>query len=119
MERDEYQARILGVLRWRLLGLDGRAKTLDREGAGSRIVVEEVRLEGPSGEGSDEEMVAVLYRDLRRPECLFGWSMEAMEPENEPEIWATIVWANFPEHVIGTPHGLSAECSEDGITWTG
>ena len=115
MERDEYQARILGVLRWRLLGPDGRAKTLDREGTGSRVVVEEVRLEGPSGEGT----VAVLYRDLRWPECLFGWRMEAMEPEYEPDIWATIVCANFLEHVIGTPHGLPAECSGEGITWTG
>jgi hypothetical protein len=115
MGRGEYQARILGELRRRLLDPDGRAKTLDREGTGSRVVVEEVRLEGHSGEG----MVAVLYRDLRRPECLFGWRMGAMEPEYEPEIWATIVWANFLEHVIGTPHGLPAECSGEGITWTG
>jgi hypothetical protein len=45
--------------------------------------------------------------------------MEAMEPEDEPDIWATIVWANFLEHVIGTPHGLPAGYSEEGITWTG
>ena len=114
MERSEYQARMLGELRRRLLDPDGRAKTLDREGTGSRVVVEEVRPEGPSGEG----MVAVLYRDLRRPECLFGWRIEAMEPEDEPDIWATIVWANFLEHVTGTPHGLPAGCSEEGITWT-
>ena len=114
MERSEYQARILRELRQRLLDPDGRAKTLDREGTGSRVVVEEVRLEGPSGEG----MVVVLYRDLRRPECLFGWRMEAMEPEYEPDIWATIVWANFQEYVIGTPYGLPAECSDEGITWT-
>jgi hypothetical protein len=115
MERGEYQARVLGELRWRLLDSDGRAKTLDREGTGSRVVVEEVRL----GDPSDGGMVVVLYRDLRRPECLFGWRMEAMEPEDETEIWATIVWANFLEHVIGTPHGLPAECSGKGITWTG
>ncbi len=64
-------------------------------------------------------MVVVLYRDLRRPERLFGWRMEATEAEDEPEIWTTIVWANFREHVIGTPHGLPAECSDGGITWTG
>ena len=114
MERDEYQARVVGDLRRILLDHDGRAKTLDREGTGSRVVVEEVRLEGSPGEG----MVAVMYRDLHRSECLFGWRMEAMEPEDEPEIWATIVWANFLEHVIGTSHGLPAGCSEDGITWT-
>ena len=115
MERSEYQARVIGELRWLLLDLDGRAKTLDRESTRSRIVVEDVRLEGSSGEG----MVVVLYRDHRRPECLFGWRMETMEAENEPELWTTIVWANFIEHVIGTPYGLPAECSDEGITWTG
>ena len=96
-----------------MLDLDGRAKTLDRD-TGSRIVVEEVRLE----DSSDEAMVVVLYREHRRPECLFGWRMEAMEAM-EPELWTTIVWANFIEHVIGTPYGLPAKCSEEGITWTG
>ncbi len=43
-----------------MLNPDARAKTLDGEGTGSRVVVEEVRLEGPSGEGTSEEMVAVL-----------------------------------------------------------
>ena len=114
MERSEYQARVVGELRRLLLDLDGRAKTLD-EGTGSRVVVEEVRLEDSSGGG----IVVMLYRDHRRPECLFGWRMEAMEAENEPELWTTIVWANFIEHVIGTPYGLPAECSEEGITWTG
>jgi hypothetical protein len=118
MEQSEYQARVVGELRRLLLGLNGCPKTLDREGTGSRVVVEEVRLEDSSSEG----MVVVLYRDLRRPECLFGWRMEAMEPEEEPEmepeLWTTIVWANFLEHVIGTPYGLPAKCSEEGITWT-
>ena len=115
MERGEYQTRTLGRCAGACSTPTGGPRTLDREGTGSRVVVEEVRLEGPSGEG----MVAVLYRDLRRPECLFGWRMEAMKPEYEPDIWATIVCANFLEHVIGTPHGLPAECSGEGITWTG
>ena len=114
MERSEYQARVVGELRRLLLDFDGRAKPLD-EGTGSPVVVEEVRLE----DSSDEGRVVVLYRDHRRSECLFGWRMEAMEAENEPELWTTIVWANFIEHVIGTPYGLPAKCSDEGITWTG
>ena len=77
-------------------------------------MVEEVRLEDSSNEG----MVVVLYRDLRRPERLFGWRMGAIEPEEDQEMWTMMVWANFQEHVIGTPYGLPAECSEEGITWT-
>jgi hypothetical protein len=114
MEQSGYQARVVGELRRLLLGLDGCPKTLDWEGTGSRVVVEEVRLEDTSNEG----MVVVLYRDLRRPECLFGWRMGAIEPEEDQEIWTTIVWANFNEHVIATPYGLPVECSEEGITWT-
>ncbi len=82
------------------------------------MVVEDVRLED-----SSEEMVVVLYRDLKRPGCHFGWRMEATvpkeEPEMEPELWMTIVWTNFIEHVISTPYGLPAKRSEEGITWTG
>jgi len=76
MGRSEYQARVVGELRRRLFDPDGRARTLDREGTGSRVVVEEVGQE----DSSDEGMVVVLYRDLRRPECLFGWRMGAMSP---------------------------------------
>jgi hypothetical protein len=65
-----------------------------------------------------QAVIIVLYRDLRRPECLFGWSREAQEAE-EPEIWTTIVWANFHEHVIGSPYGLPAECRKEGNMWTG
>jgi hypothetical protein len=115
MDRNEYQTQVVGELRQLLLDPNGRPRPLEREGTASRVVVVEVRLEDSSLEGV---VVVVLYRDLHRPECLFGWRMEAMEPENEPDVWTTIVWANFQEHVIGTPYGLPAECSEEGITWT-
>jgi hypothetical protein len=115
MERSEYQAQVVGELRRLLLDPDGRPKPLGREGTASRVVVEEVSVK----DFSDGGAVVVLYRDLRRPECLFGWCMEALEPEVEPDIWTTIVWANFQEHVIGTPYGLPAGCSDEGITWTG
>ena len=78
-------------------------------------MVEDVRIEYCS---DGQAVIIVLYRDLRRPECLFGWSREAREAE-EPEIWTTIVWANFHEHVIGSPYGLPAECRQEGIIWTG
>jgi len=114
MERSDYHRHVLSELRQLLLGPHGRPKPLGNEGTEERVVVEDVRMENyPAG-----EIVIVLYRELLRPECLFGWSMETQEAE-EKEIWTRIVWANFLEHVIGSTHGLPAECSKEGITWTG
>lgn len=114
MERSDCHNHVLAELRRLLLGLDGRPKPLGGEGTQERVVVEDVRMEDyPEG-----EMVIVLYRGLLRPECLFGWGMEAQGAE-EQEIWTTIVWANFCEHVIGSPRGLPAECRQEGITWMG
>ena len=39
----------------------------------------------------------------------------SIEPEEDQEIRTTIVWADFKEHVIVTPYGLAAECSEGKI----
>jgi hypothetical protein len=85
------------------------------EGTAKHVVVEDVRMECCS---DGQAMITVQYRDLRRSECLLGWSREVQEAE-EPEIWTTIVWANFHEHVIGSPYGLPAECRKEGIMWTG
>ena len=114
MGRSDYQKRVLAGLRRLLLDPDGGPKRLGPEGTGERVMVEDARIE----DYLEGEMVIVLYRDLLRPECLFGWKMEAQQDE-DPEIWTTLVWANFCEHVIGTPYGLPAECREEGITWTG
>ncbi len=95
----------------------------DDESLARKITVEEARLETSStGPG----MIVVLYRDLKRPECLFGWRREALEPTRPgepfpiigPEIHATIVSANFGEYIEGTPHGLPEDCSPDGVNWT-
>lgn len=123
MERVEYERQVVEGLQKLLLGPDGQAKQLASEGTGVRVVVEEVRLDTSSAVGS---AAVVLYRDLERPKCLFGWRMEAMAPTSggdpyrpDPEIWTTVLWANFGEHVIGTPYGLPGDCSSEGITWTG
>jgi hypothetical protein len=73
----------------------------------------------------------ILFRDLNRSECLFGFNMEAVEwgqltgpdgaltfygaLEDAAQIWTTIVWANFGERVMSQP--LLGECSSGGITW--
>jgi len=73
MERSDYHNHVLAELRRLLLGPGGRPKPLGSEGSEERVVVEDVRMEDyPEG-----EMLIVLYRDLLRPKCLFGWGMDA------------------------------------------
>lgn len=123
MGRIEYERRAVEALRQRLLGPGGKAKKFGEEGTSSRILVEDVRIEtAPTG-----NLIVILYRDLDRPDCLFGWRIEAMEPVSpaqhpgpaHPEEWAIIVSANFQEHILGTPYGLPKNCSPKGINWTG
>ena len=87
-----------------------------------KVTVEEVRWDTFS---TNTTMIVVLYRDPRRPECLFGYRREAMEPVERaddlpigPGLWMTIVLANFREYVVGTPYGLPKDCSPKGMNWT-
>lgn len=122
MNTTDYENEVLADLRKTLLE-SGQQTGAHHEGSSEqRVVVEEVRLETSS---TGPNMISVLYRDLRRPECLFGWRREAVEPTSPtgvsslgPGLWASIAWANFWEHVEGSPEGLPADCSQDAITWT-
>ena len=130
MDRAEYKRRVEEELSALLLGPGRTARVLDQEEGSrrSRVRVEEVRLDAY---GADEDTVVVLYRHLSHPECLFGYRMEVTEltssgddpseikPEFGPEIWTTIVWANFQEHVYGSLPGLPEDCNPDCIKWTG
>lgn len=122
--RDEYERRVLRKLREDLL--EGES-LLEREG---RIKVEDVRLDtsGPL------HRTCVLFRETARPECLFGFRMEAVGDETEsssdplvfdplegywgPEKWAsTIIVTHFEEQVEAIGLGLPTDCDPDGITW--
>lgn len=118
MDREEYERKVLEELRDLLLEPDGRTRVHSVGYLGNRVDVEEVRL-GVSSEGAPE--VNLLYRDMRRPECLLGWRMLVVDvSEEEPaELEASVLWANFMEHIEASPKkGLPKDCSPEGINWT-
>jgi hypothetical protein len=67
--------------------------------------------------------VVNLWRNLDRPECVFGFDMEAVEWHEpgydphvlDPNIWVTKVSANFRERIMS--QALPEECSPGEITW--
>lgn len=121
MNTTDYENKVLAELRKVLLNSE-QQKGAQYEGSSEQLVtVEEVRLETSS---TGPNMISILYRDRRRPECLFGWRREAVEPISPtgvldgPEFWAIVAHANFWEHVEGSSDGLPADCLQDDITWT-
>jgi hypothetical protein len=116
--REEYERRVLRRLRSELLEQDPGYKH-----EGNRVRVEDVHLE-------DEEvggMVVVLLREETRPECLFGFRMEASDPEGfdpsspeepfSPKLWASIVAVNVEERIEAGDLGLPPDCDPGGTTW--
>jgi hypothetical protein len=79
-----------------------------------RIRVEDVRIDTFKGERD----VVILFRDLDRPECLFGFAWGLMGVLEDDEYFdATICWANFDETLYAADLGLPEECSPEGINW--
>lgn len=122
--RQEYERRVLATLREELLEGSSLA---EREG---RIRMEDVRLET----SSSPHRVHVLFREIARPDCLFGFWAPAVEYEEEssadpvvldreegywgPEDWAgTIVVTHFEEQVQAVDLGLPPDCDPDATTW--
>ena len=84
-------------------------------------------------ESGPEHEIAILFRDLGRPDCLFGFRIEAVEDPDElgeatshhtdltsaAQMWAGIVWALFEEEVFASGCGLPRNCSREAITWIG
>jgi hypothetical protein len=101
-------------------------------GQGSkRIQVEDVHLE-PGGPYGDE--IVLLFREVGRPHCLFGFRTDACEPppadqpdwkwdessdpqREFPQGTAEMIFANLQEHVEASDMGLPANCNPDGVTW--
>jgi hypothetical protein len=90
------------------------------------IRVEEVRLDN----SAPEHEAVVLLRDLRRPECLFGWRAPAVEPdvfENDlyvhcsvkdaAETHAMVVSVNLEEDLTLMYALRSKTCTPGQITW--
>ena len=121
--RTEYEQRVLRKLRQELVE---RESLLER---GGYIRIEDVRLDT-----SDPlHQVHIFFREVVRPECLFGYWFEAVEWEKEsedpivlnpqegywnPEHWAgTTIVTNFEEQVDAAGFGLPPHCDPEGITW--
>ena len=91
------------------------------------IEIQEIK---PDTSESEHEIV-VLLRDLKRPECLFGWRTPAVDwydfesdwlndernLKDAAEIYATIIQANLQEDILADGYGLPLDCSPDGINW--
>jgi hypothetical protein len=117
VQRAEYEQTVLRKLRRILLNPNKQTRGREDGGLGEKIRVEEVRLDT----SEPEHKVVILFRDLDHPECLFGFDMEAIEWHEpgydlrflDPEIWTTIVWANFQERIVSQP--LPEGCSPGEI----
>ncbi len=63
----------------------------------------------------------ILFRDVDRPECLFGYALGPMEmledDPYDPYIFSTIVWTNWEEEIYAAGYGLPEGCSSEGINW--
>ncbi|HEV2744362.1 MAG TPA: hypothetical protein VGV91_14500 [Rubrobacter sp.] len=84
-------------------------------------------------ESGPEHEIEILFRDLGRPDCLFGYGIEAVEtPEvlseargshtdlpSAAQMWAENVFVLFEEEVFASGCGLPRDCSSEAITWVG
>ncbi len=96
--------------------------------SGKGILVEDVHLEQGEPEGED---IVILFREVQRPHCLFGFRMVAREPVEPEQQWkeeedpegrapighGTVIYGNLMEHIQAADMGLPDECDPDGITW--
>ncbi len=93
------------------------------------VRVERINLD----ESGPEHEIAILFRDLGRPDCLFGYRIEAVETpdalneaashhtdlSSATQVWAENVWVLFEEEVFASGYGLPRKCSRESITWVG
>ncbi|HLZ62334.1 MAG TPA: hypothetical protein VKR06_35770 [Ktedonosporobacter sp.] len=106
----------------------------DDPGIGSearRIAVDKVSLELGGTEGY---WIVILFREIQRPHCLFGFRTLAREPlppnlserqqktyddsDGEgPQVDADMIAARLREHIEAADMGLPQNCDSDGITW--
>ena len=128
MRTAEYERVVLGELRRILIEPGGQAANLRRRGAThGGVRVDRVYLD----ESGSEHEIAILLRDLDRPECPFGYKIEAVEtpdvlhdstnPYTDPvsvaTAWGEIVWVLFEEQVFASGYGLPRDCSPGVVTW--
>ena len=108
----EYEHTLLNELRRILLGPEKQARRTESENP--RVWVEDVRIDA----FGEVRTVVILFRDIDRPECLFGYAWGSLdELEDDPYISCTIVWANWEEEIYAAGYGLPEECSSEDVNW--
>ncbi len=116
-----YEQRVLARLQHDLLVQNPQI------GQGNKsITIDEVRLEEGGPEG---DTVVILFRELGRPHCVFGFRTLAHEPTpqllpdgrrgeiDDAEGWAFVIMVNLREHIEAADMGLPGDCDANGITW--
>ena len=126
--RAEYERVALGELRRILIEPGSQAANLARRGeTHGGVRVERVYLD----ESGPEHEIAILFRNLDRPECPFGYRIEAVETPDvlndttspytdlvsAAQAWGSNVWVLFEEEVSAMGCGLPRDCSPAAIIW--
>ena len=109
--RAGYEQTLLRELEKVLLTPKNQAR---REQDNPPVRVEDVQLDTLG----EVRTIVILFRDMDRPERLFGYAWGPMEMlEDDPYISSTIVWANWEEEIYAAGYGLPEDCSAEGVNW--
>ena len=126
MRTAEYERVVLQELHRILIEPGGQAANLARRGeTHGGVRVDRVYLD------ESEHEIAILFRDLDRPDRPFGYRMEAVESpdvlneatnpctdlSSAAQVWAENVWVLFEEEVFAVGCGLPRGCSPEAVTW--
>ena len=128
MQTPEYERAVLEGLHRPLIEPGSQAANLARRGethGGARV--ERVYLD----ESGPEHEIAILFRNLDRPDCLFGYRRGAVETSDvlhestnpytdlssAAQVWAENVWVLLEEEVFAVGCGLPRGCSSEAVTW--
>ena len=128
MRTAEYERVVLEGLHRILIEPGSQAANLARRGeTHGGVRADKVYLD----ESGPAHVVAILFRDLDRPDCPFGYRIGAVEtpdvpneatnpytdPSSAAQVWAEIVWVLFEEEVFAVGCGLLRDCSPEAVAW--
>jgi hypothetical protein len=126
MRTAEYERAVLEGLHRILIEPGSQAANLARRGeTHGGVRVDRVYLD------ESEHEIAILFRDLDRPDCPFGYRMGAVETpdvlneattpytdlSSAAQVWAETVWVLFEEEVFASGCGLPRDCSPEAVAW--
>ena len=128
MQTAEYERAVLEGLHRLLIEPGSQAANLARRGeTHGGVRVDGVYLD----ESGPEHEIAILFRDLDRPDHPFGYRIGAVETpdvlneatnpytdlSSAAQVWAETVWVLFEEEVLASGCGLPRDSSPKAVTW--